>query len=570
VPNAQEVERDATSKDEFMVLKRSEQPGFTPWPETFAERYRRSGYWSGETLGDMLRRVAQQYADRTALVGAGRRVTYAELDRRANELCAGLFRLGLRPAERVIVQLPNVPELVEVLFGLFRLGAIPVFALPAHRATELEAFARATDAVAYITSDASSGHDYPSLGRRLRSAVASVQHIVIVGEAEELTGLSSLQGQATKLVGPSASEVAFLQLSGGSTSVPKLIPRTHDDYLYSVRRSAEICELSESSVYLCALPAAHNFPWSSPGVLGVLHCGGTVVFAQRPSPDVTFPLIEREKVTITALVPPLISLWLEAAKTRRGMLSSLLLLQVGGAKLALELARRVEPGFGCKLQQVYGMAEGLVCYTRPEDSEETVLGTQGRPMCPDDELRVVDPAGDDVEIGIVGELWTRGPYTIRGYYRADEINRDAFSVEGYYRTGDLVRLTPTGHVIVEGRVKDQINRGGEKVSAEEIENHLLASPDVRDAIVVALPDRFLGEQACAFVIPARAGLGAAELLAFLRRRQIASYKLPDRIRFVSEFPQTGVGKISRSELREHLKLVSSAELSTQAAAKAQP
>jgi len=555
-----------------MMVNRCEQPGFTPWPEAFAERYRRAGYWSGETLGDMLHRAAQQFASRTALVGADRRVTYAELDRRASELCAGFFQLGLRRADRVIVQLPNVPELVEVLFGLFRLGAIPVFALPAHRATELEAFARATDAVAYVTSDAGSGHDYPSLGRRLRSAVASVQHIVIVGEAEELTALSSLQGAATPVAAaaPLASEVAFLQLSGGSTSVPKLIPRTHDDYLYSVRRSAEICELSEASVYLCALPAAHNFPWSSPGVLGVLHSGGTVVFALRPSPDLTFPLIEREKVTITAVVPPLVSLWLEAAKTRRGMLSSLSLLQVGGAKLGVELARRVEPGLGCKLQQVYGMAEGLVCYTRPEDSEEMVLGSQGRPMCPDDELRVVDPAGDDVEAGAVGELWTRGPYTIRGYYKADEINRDAFSADGYYRTGDLVRLTPTGHVIVEGRVKDQINRGGEKVSAEEIENHLLASPDVRDAIVVALPDRFLGEQACAFVIPARDGLAAADLLGFLRRREIASYKLPDRVRFVAEFPQTGVGKVRRSELREHLKLALSAELSAKVSVKAEP
>jgi 2,3-dihydroxybenzoate-AMP ligase len=361
-----------------------------------------------------------------------------------------------------------------------------------------------------------------------------------------------------------------LQLSGGSTSIPKLIPRTHDDYSYSVRRSAEICQLSEASVYLCALPALHNFPWSSPGVLGVLERGGTVVFAPRPSPDVAFPLIERERVTITAIVPPLVPLWLEAAKTRRESLASLALLQVGGAKLSAELAGRIEPGLGCKLQQVFGMAEGLVCYTRPEDDQETVRTTQGRPMCADDELRVVDAQGNDVERGAVGELWTRGPYTIRGYYRADDINREAFSADGFYRTGDLVRLTLTGHVVVEGRVKDQINRGGEKVSAEEIENHLLASPDVSDAIVVGLPDRFLGEQACAFVIPARAGLVSSELLVFLRGRNIASYKLPDRIRFVSEFPRTGVGKVRRSELRERLKDTLQAELTAKRAAKAQP
>lgn len=530
-------------------------PGFTPWPESCAARYRELGYWNGETLGGMLRRAARAFGERTALVGGGRRVSYTELDRRADELAAGFARLGIEPRQRVIVQLPNVPELVEVLFGLFRLGALPVFALPAHRATEIEAFARATDAVAYVTSDAHSGFDYPSLGRKLKATVPGLREVVIVGEAEELTPLSQLLGSTAELrdlVEPAASAVAFLQLSGGSTSVPKLIPRTHDDYLYSVRRSAEICALDEHSVYLCVLPAAHNFPWSSPGVLGVLHAGGCVVFAPRPSPDVAFPLIAEERVTLTAIVPPLLSLWLEAAKTRRHLLTSLQLLQVGGAKLALELAGRVEAGLGCRLQQVYGMAEGLVCYTRLDDDAALVLGTQGRPMCPDDELRVVNALGVDVGSGELGELWTRGPYTIRGYYQAQAINRDAFSSDGYYRTGDLVRLTPSGHLSVEGRVKDQINRGGEKVSAEEVENHLLACADVRDAIVVGLPDRFLGEQACAFVIPAREGLTSKELLAFLRGREIAPYKLPDRIRFVAEFPQTGVGKVQRSALRELL------------------
>jgi len=545
-------------------------PGFSPWPSSFAERYRRAGYWCGETLGEMLRRSARQHASRPALVSSERRVSYAELDRRADELGTGFGRMGVRMGDRVIVQLPNLPELVEVLFGLFRLGAIPVFALPAHRANEIEAFARATDAVAYITCDASGGYDYPGLARRLLASVRGVRHAVIVGEAEDLRPLSTLEGAVGEFAALHAADVAFLQLSGGSTAVPKLIPRTHDDYLYSVRRSAEICGLSEASVYLCALPAAHNFPWSSPGVLGVLHRGGTVVFAPRPSPDVAFPLIEREKVTITALVPPLVPLWLEAAKARPESLASLKLLQVGGAKLSVELARRIEGELGCSLQQVYGMAEGLVCYTRSDDSSEIVQTTQGRPMCPDDELRVVDSQGKEVEPGSVGELWTRGPYTIRGYYRADSVNRDAFSADGFYRTGDLVRLTSTGHVVVEGRVKDQINRGGEKFSAEELEDHLLACADVHDAIVVGIPDRFLGEQACAFVVPARSELTSAELLGFLRSRQIASYKLPDRVRFVSEFPQTAVGKVRRSELRERLKDVLSAELAAKRAAKPLP
>lgn len=523
---------------------------FTPWPEEAAQRYRALGYWQGETLGDMLRASARRHRARTALVGARRRVSYAELDERADELAAGFHALGVRPGAHVIVQLPNVPEFVEVCFGLFRLGAVPVFALPNHRFTELKAFAALTGAVAYVTASESFGFDYPALGARLKDECPSLQHVLVVDGSPD--GLQ-LRGSGLVSAGPSASGVAFLQLSGGSTGVPKLIPRTHDDYLYSVRRSAELCGLSERSVQLCALPIAHNFPWSSPGVLGVLHAGGTVVLAERPSPDVAFPLIRAENVDITALVPPLVALWLAASKHRRSELGSLALLQVGGARLSAELAQRVEPELGCALQQVYGMAEGLVCYTRRDDPAPLVLATQGRPMCADDELRIVSPDGVDVPEGEAGELWTRGPYTIRGYFRAPEANAASFSADGFYKTGDLVRRSPSGHLTVVGRSNDLINRGGEKVSADELESHLLAHPEVLDAVVVAVPDRLLGEQACAFVVARSEGLSTQQLLQFLRGRELASYKLPDRIRLVSELPQTAVGKVSRRALRAALR-----------------
>jgi 2,3-dihydroxybenzoate-AMP ligase len=203
---------------------------------------------------------------------------------------------------------------------------------------------------------------------------------------------------------PAPSEVAFLQLSGGSTGLSKLIPRTHDDYIYSFRASNDICGIDAESVYLAALPVAHNFTMSSPGTLGVLYAGGTVVLCPAPSPDVAFALIERERVTITALVPPLAVLWLEAAPVSRHDRSSLRLLQVGGAKLAREVAERVGPVLGCTLQQVFGMAEGLVNYTRLDDPEERIVATQGRPISPDDELRVVDADECEVAPGAVGHL----------------------------------------------------------------------------------------------------------------------------------------------------------------------
>nr|WP_217442642.1 (2,3-dihydroxybenzoyl)adenylate synthase [Myxococcus sp. CA033] len=528
-------------------------PGCPTWPQDYAERYRSAGYWKGETFGRMLRERAERHGERTALVSGKERWTYRELDARVDRLAAGLKGLGIQPQDRVVVQLPNIGAFHEVCFALFRLGALPVFALPAHRASEIGYFCEFTEAVAYVIADRHGGFDYRNLATSVQAKTPSLRHVIVVGDAGPFTSLESLYADSpVELTEPRPDDVAFFQLSGGSTGVPKLIPRTHDDYLYSLRASAEICQLDASSVYLCALPAAHNFPMSSPGVFGTFYAGGTSVLALHPSPDVAFPLIEKEKVTITALVPPLAMVWLDAAKARRHDLSSLRVLQVGGAKFSAEAAARVKPALGCTVQQVFGMAEGLVNYTRLDDSEELIVNTQGRPISVDDEIRIVDEDGQDVATGETGQLLTRGPYTIRGYYKAEAHNARAFTSDGFYCTGDLVRMTADGYLVVEGRAKDQINRGGDKVAAEEVENHLLAHPEVHDAAVVSMPDAFLGERTCAFVIPRGTPPAATSLTAFLRERGLAAFKIPDRVEFVETFPKTGVGKVSKKALRETL------------------
>ncbi len=227
-----------------------------------------------------------------------------------------------------------------------------------------------------------SGFDYRALARQVKDKLPDLAHVIVAGEAEEFQELSDLHREPVQLEEVSPAEVAFLQLSGGSTGLSKLIPRTHDDYIYSLRISAEICGLDQHSVYLAALPTAHNYPLSSPGVLGTLYAGGRVVLSPTPSPDDCFPLIEKERVTITALVPPLAMVWMDASGSRSDDLSSLFKPQVGGAKFSAEAARRVKSAFGCTLQQVFGMAEGLVNYTRLDDPEEIIVNTQGRPMSP--------------------------------------------------------------------------------------------------------------------------------------------------------------------------------------------
>jgi len=532
---------------------------FTPWPPEVATAYRQYGYWQGQTLGDWFTERVARHADRIAVSAPAidEDLTYRDLDQRAHRLARRLSDSGLRPGDRVILQLPNRPVFLVALVALFRAGVIPVLALPAHRATELIELARTSEAVGYLVADLAGGEDHRDLARAL-VARSAVRTVLVAGDPGEFTALEGDDNDpVTAAPVPAevvASAVAFLNLSGGSTGTPKLIPRTHDDYLYSVRASAEICELDTTTTYLCVLPAAHNFSLSSPGLLGVLHAGGRIVMTESPEPAVCFELIETERVTFTALVPPLAKLWLESAASRTDDLSSLQTIQVGGARLSETVARRIPAVLGCRVQQVFGMAEGLVNYTRFDDPGELVMTTQGRPISPHDEIRVVDGSGSEVPDGEVGELLTRGPYTIRGYFRAPEHNRRTFTADGFFRTGDLVRRLPSGHLVVEGRVKDQINRGGEKIAVDEVENLLLRHPAVFDAVVVGVPDEVLGQRSCAIVVP-RSGeteLTAAEVRRHVRSCGVAAYKVPDLVELVSELPVTAVGKTSRVALRAEL------------------
>jgi 2,3-dihydroxybenzoate-AMP ligase len=523
-------------------------PGCVPWPQEFAERCRQSGYWRGELLGDLLRHWSQTESARTALVTPDSRWSYATLDAKADRLAAGLLELGIEPCDRVVVQLGNIPEFVVLTVALFRIGALPVFALPAHRRNEISYLCECSKAVAYVISDIKQGFDYRLLAADVLAHVSTLKHVLVVGEPGEFIALRNIEAAPKHFPAPSPSEVAFFLLSGGTTSSPKLIPRTHDDYAYQLRTTAQALSFDENGVYLAALPIGHNAALGCPGVLGTLLVGGKVVLAPTPSPDDIFPLIEQEGVTLTTLMPSLLNLWLDTAGFFNVDLSKVLL-QVGGAKLNPETARQVRPKLGCALTHWFGMAEGLLSYTRLDDTEDVIVHTQGRPLSPGDEILVVDELDREVAPGKIGQLLTRGPYTLRGYYNAEKYNETAFTSDGYLRTGDMVRITPEGNMIVEGRLKDVINRGGEKVSAEEIEGHLLLHPDVKQVAVIAMPDSAMGEKTCAVIVPRRNTIKLQELQEFLIACGLADYKLPDRVKLVESLPHTNLGKINKVALR---------------------
>ncbi|ASL85472.1 2,3-dihydroxybenzoate-AMP ligase [Serratia marcescens] len=535
---------------------------FTPWPAEFASRYRERGYWTDKPLTEILDRQANN--DAPAIIDAQGSLTYRELQQRSDRLAAALLRRGVKSGDTALVQLGNVAEFYIVFFALLKIGVAPVNALFSHQRSELNAYAEQIKPALLIADRQHGLYADDQFLNTFRDAHPSLRVVALRSQPEGELALAAWLDEASDgfVAQPSAADqVAFFQLSGGSTGTPKLIPRTHNDYYYSIRRSVEICRFDAQTRYLCALPVAHNYPMSSPGVLGVFYGAGLVVFAADPDAAQCFRLIEQHQINVTALVPPAVTLWLQAIEEWGGnaQLASLKLLQVGGAKLGETLAARIQNEIGCQLQQVFGMAEGLVNYTRLDDDERHILTTQGRPMSPDDEVWVADDDGNPLPAGEVGRLMTRGPYTFRGYYQSPAHNADAFDADGFYCSGDLISISEDGYITVQGRQKDQINRGGEKIAAEEIENLLLRHPDVINAALVSMPDALMGEKSCAYII-ANAPLKPVVLRRHLREQGVADFKLPDRFIQVDSLPLTPVGKVDKKRLRQQL----DAQLQTQA------
>jgi mycobactin salicyl-AMP ligase len=507
--------------------------------------------------------AAKRWPDRVAVLDAGQlprvlpqRLSYAELDELANRAAAGLSELGIAPGDRVLLQLPNTCQFAVALFGLLRAQAIPVMCLPGHRAAELGHFTTVSEATGLLIADTASGFDYRAMAHDLLGDHPGLRHVIVDGAPGPFVSWSQLCATAAarppELPKADPASPALLLVSGGTTGLPKLIPRTHDDYVFNATASAGVCRLTAEDVYLMALPAAHNFALACPGLLGAMTVGATTVFSTDPSPEAAFATIARHRVTVTALVPALAKLWAQARDWEPVTPTSLRLLQVGGAKLEPEDARRVRAALTPGLQQVYGMAEGLVNYTRLDDSPELVDYTQGRPLCADDELRIVDDTGEPVADEAEGELLVRGPYTLNGYFRAERDNERCFDADGFYRTGDLVRRFANGYLEVTGRVKDVICRGGETIAAGDLEAHLLTHPAIWSAAAVPLPDPYLGEKIGAAVVFTGPPVTLAELNGYLDEHGVAAHARPDVLVAMATLPTTPVGKVDKSAIARHI------------------
>lgn len=539
--------------------------GYVRYDDESRTLYRERGWWTGRTLPDELVRAALLHGDRTALVTPEVSHTYAGLFAEAARFGAGLNRrLDVLPGEPVMFQMGNVAETVVAYLGCLLAGARPVCTLPQHGAREIGLLADHTGARVLLTQGDFRGDRLVSQAHQLR-AEGRIEHVVVarIGPCEGATTFEEVvaAGDGTELDALPYAElqpesIAVFQLSGGTTGLPKVAPRLHEEYAYNSLAWAQAMGYGPESRLLYPLPVMHNAGISL-AVQPALLTGATLVLAPSTELDEMVALIEQHRPDVLPLVPPALAIrLLESPTARAADLSSIRDFVVGGQKLPVEVSERLRDELGIRVRQMFGMAEGMFTLTPVSASEDVRHLTVGAPISPGDEIQILSPMGDgQVEDGQVGELAARGPYTIRGYYRADEHNRTSFTPDGFYRTGDLARrhVTPEGvFYSIEGRIKDVINRGVEKIHAEEVEELIVQHPSVRTAALVAMPDPVLGERACAYLVleDGAESLTVADLGRHLLERGLAKYKLPERVEVVDSLPLTNVGKVSKKDLRE--------------------
>jgi non-ribosomal peptide synthetase component E (peptide arylation enzyme) len=524
------------------------------------DRHVASGDWIDCTAGEALRKAATRDPGKTAVVGHDRDVTFRELDAASESVAAGLLETGMRPGDRAIFQIGTVTEFFSALFGCFKAGVVPVCTLPQFREIEIEALAERSGARGYfVQADVNPGFDQLGFARRMIEQVSSLSHLYVVrgaaGAGEHALAdfeHSIPQGVARERVrphDPDPEDVAAFQLSGGSTGLPKLIPRFHAEYLGSAAALSRRWELDGTDKALWTLPLIHNA-----GVLIVvlpmaLDCRTTIVMPRFEVAEF-LETAARRQVTFSGSIGPVAPRLLELDDVGKYDLSAL------RQFFALSRSDAVEAHMGIVTHTMFGITEGLLMGSAPSDTADARHLSVGWPVAKADEVSVLAPGTEDaVAIGEVGELCFRGPSTLTGYFGDEAATKASFTHDGFFRTGDLVRqlcFNDRAYFSFEGRIKDNINRGGEKIGAEEVEAVVAAHPAVADVRVVAMPDPIFGEKACAYVIvrPGHTLPTLQELGFFVAEKGLAKYKTPERIEQIDAFPVTRVGKVDKARMRE--------------------
>jgi non-ribosomal peptide synthetase component E (peptide arylation enzyme) len=348
-------------------------------------------------------------------------------------------------------------------------------------------------------------------------------------------------------------QVAHMGPTGGTTGLPKATPRTHNDYLCRVEHAGRACEFNNQDICLVAAPAGHDLTFSM-AICLTIFTFGKLIMLDSSEPHVVCEAIESEKVTAIVWVPTLAVRLVQFEGLKDYDLRSLTKMHCGGGASSPELIKAVHEKLNCIFFNGYGGTEGMSLLTRSHYSIDRVCSTVGVPTCPYDSYKIVDRDGNELPSNTPGELMVKGPGIFSGYYKMPQENEKVFDANGYFRTGDLAMINAQGDFVLAGRIKEMINRGGESISAVEMENLMIGHPDIMAVAVVPMPDPEMGEKACAYVqLKPGLEMGFEAMISYLKDRGASVLQLPERVEFIDAMPYTKAEKIDKRALVEDIK-----------------
>jgi 2,3-dihydroxybenzoate-AMP ligase len=538
--------------------------GFTEYPKEDREKYNRRRWWLGMTWGDVFDKATDIYPDKIGLADETGSWTYGELREKVDRLAIALMKLGIKPRDWVLLQFPNWHEYIVSFFAMQKIGALTLLLIPRHNQPEIHHLCSLTRPVAWLAPRRYGKFDYSPIIQGIVRENPQMKHIIHVraeksgtyltmDELIESADLSAENLKALEERRPDPDEVSHLLPTGGTTGIPKAAVRTHDSYIVNIEYHARAWEITSDDTIMVITPVGHSMAmhW---GIGAAFFCFAKLVVLDSARPEDICAWIQKERVTAIPSVPALIARMLEMDDLGKYDLSSLRKISIGGAPSTPELIREAREKLKCTVINAFGSSEGTNTATRPGDSIDVVLNSVGRPVCPYDTIKIIDDAEKEVPAGVEGELVSKGPGIFTGYFKSEEENRRVFTRDGFFRTGDKAREDVNGNIVITGRIKDIINRGGEKISAVEIENLLSSHPAIRDAAVVGMPDKILGERICAYVsFKPGSGVTFEEIVSYLRGKGAPPQQLPERIEFIEKMPMTKVGKMDKEALRKDIR-----------------
>jgi non-ribosomal peptide synthetase component E (peptide arylation enzyme) len=515
------------------------------------DEYVEKGYWDETTLYDLWDRNARNLPDREAIADSEHRLTWIEAKQWIDRLALGFLDLGLKRDDLIVVQVPNGVEHTLLRVACEKAGLLCLPALRNLRHTEMEYILGHTEAVGVAIPREFRDFNYYQMIQELRPRLPRLRHVFVVGDKVPEGGLSimdmvkrpieeSYPPDTLLKTGLKSTEASLIIHTTGTTGLPKFVEYAACHRIWQWKRNAEVLNVTGDDVF--ALITPHCGGIALPAFYGAPLLGARLTILQSPDIEDAFRLIEGERVNFACVVPTQLAMMSDHPRWDQYDLSSLRLWWCTGAPLPYEVGIKAEAKLGGTIMTLLGATDwGCEIINVPESSQEVRFRTVGKPI-DGTELRLINEDGREVPPGEVGEIQGRGPTGVSGYFRDLEATMEVWTEDGWYKTGDLGRLDEGGNLVVVGRKKDMIIRGGMNIYPIEIENILLKHPKVLDVAIVGMPDPLMGQRACAFVVP-RSGqeFSFDDMVSFLKEKRVSSFKLPERLELVQEIPTVGGG-----------------------------